>query len=42
MCLFGILEIVMIFVGVDVMKELIFVFFIVYYNMGGIFINYKG
>lgn len=41
-CFFGILEIVVIFVGVDVMKEFIFVLLIVYYNMGGIFINYYG
>lgn len=41
-CFSGILEIVAIFVGVDVIKELIFVIFIVYYNMGGILINYKG
>lgn len=41
-CLLGILESVKIFVGVDVIKELIFVLLIVYYNMGGILINYWG
>lgn len=40
--LLGIVESVCIFVGVDVYKQLILVILIVYYNMGGILINYYG